>query len=140
MPLNVKQFMDGVSELTDHHNIRVAIKQSGKGAALCGATCFVGGILLGPVGLAAGGAVGGLVAAYMTRGTFRSVGDIIRNDLTDSQRERLYYHITESIREVDGSDLVTLLPLVLSATNVQQAVLQSVISFMVKEMQLRIID
>lgn len=66
MPVNLKEFLDGVSILADNHNMRVAVQKSGIGALICGACCFVGGLLGGPVGLAAGGTIGGITAYRMS--------------------------------------------------------------------------
>lgn len=66
MPVNLKEFLDGVSILADNHNMRATVQSSGKGALICGACCFVGGILGGPVGLAAGGTIGGITAYRMS--------------------------------------------------------------------------
>lgn len=66
MPVDIKEFLDGISILADNHNMRVTVRQSGKGALICGACCFVGGLVAGPVGLAAGGTIGGITAYRMT--------------------------------------------------------------------------
>lgn len=42
MPVDVEEFMHGLAIIADNHNIRVTLKQSGKGAAICGAICFIG--------------------------------------------------------------------------------------------------
>lgn len=42
MVVNTKEFFDGIAILTDDVNMRVTMKQSAKGAAICAATCFVG--------------------------------------------------------------------------------------------------
>lgn len=68
MPVNTKEFFDAVAILTDEREMRVTLKESGKGALLCGTACFVGGVLLGPVGLAAGGIAGALTAARLAKG------------------------------------------------------------------------
>lgn len=62
MAVDVEEFLKGISVLADKRNMRVTLKQSGKGAAVCGAICFIGGLIGGPVGLAIGGAVGGATA------------------------------------------------------------------------------
>lgn len=68
MPINTRELMEAIAIVSDEHNVRVALKQSGKGAAVCAACCFAGGVLLGPVGLAVGGAAGGVAAYKMTSG------------------------------------------------------------------------
>lgn len=66
MPVNTEEFLRGIAILADNHNMRVTLKQSGKGAAICGAICFIGGIIGGPAGLAVGGALGGVTAYKMS--------------------------------------------------------------------------
>lgn len=42
MPVNVEEFLRGVSMLADNHNCRVTVKQSCKGALVCGGMAFLG--------------------------------------------------------------------------------------------------
>lgn len=71
MVVNTSAFMEAVATLMDDHNLRVSIQQSGKGALVCGACSFIGGLLAGPVGLAVGGTLGGLKAWHMSKGKKR---------------------------------------------------------------------
>lgn len=66
MPVDIQEFLEGIAVLADNQNMRVTMKESGKGGLICGVCCFIGGIIGGPVGLAVGGSVGGLAAYNMT--------------------------------------------------------------------------
>lgn len=66
MPVDIEEFLQGIGQIADHENIRFTVKQSGKGALVCGGLCFVGGLLGGPVGMAVGGTLGGITAYRMT--------------------------------------------------------------------------
>lgn len=54
MVLNTKEIVEIMADLARHENIRVNITQSLRGAAITGATTLLGGVFLGPLGLAAG--------------------------------------------------------------------------------------
>lgn len=71
MPVDVEQFLHAIAMLADKENILFTVKQSGKGAIVCGSMCFVGGLLGGPIGMAVGGTLGGLTAYRMTGGEYR---------------------------------------------------------------------
>lgn len=45
MVLNTRELLDAIAILTDQRNMRVTMKQSAKGALICGASCFVGNFL-----------------------------------------------------------------------------------------------
>lgn len=60
--------MEALAIIANERNVRVAVQESGKGALLCAACSFAGGLLLGPLGLALGGAAGGAAAYRMTSG------------------------------------------------------------------------
>lgn len=68
MPFNTQELMDAVAILADEHEMKATVTNSGKGAMICAGACFVGGILLGPIGLAIGGTAGGVTAAMMSKG------------------------------------------------------------------------
>lgn len=74
MTINTKELLDAVAILADEREMKVTLKSSAKGALICGGSAFVGAILMGPVGLAVGGTVGGVTAAYMSRGTICVTG------------------------------------------------------------------
>ncbi|XP_012263829.1 protein C19orf12 homolog isoform X2 [Athalia rosae] len=94
-----------VSKLTELETVRVSIKESFKGAAIAGVTTLVGGLFLGPIGLAIGGAAGGCTAAYMAKDKFRSVPDIIIHDLTPQQQKELEKIVLETIRSFPIQDV-----------------------------------
>lgn len=98
------------------------------------------GILGGPFGLAVGAVVGGVSSAVKFRGTFRPLGEILRHDLSDRQREQLQEHIINSVRAIHPTDIAMLLPLIMGDAGVQRAVLSTVTSFITNEMGLRMID
>lgn len=66
MPVDIEEFLHGIAALADNENIRFTVRQSAKGAMVCGAMCFVGGLVAGPVGLAVGGTLGGVTAYRLT--------------------------------------------------------------------------
>lgn len=59
-----------LAKIADEENMRVTLKQSGKGALICGAGGFIGGLCGGPVGIAVGGTIGGLCAMKMVSSNF----------------------------------------------------------------------
>lgn len=54
MVINTREIVEIMSDLARHENIRANITQSLKGGAMTGASAFLGGVFLGPLGLAAG--------------------------------------------------------------------------------------
>lgn len=76
------------------------------------------------------------ISFYLT--DFRPVGDIIRNDLSAMQQERLYEHIVNAVRQIEPIDVLTLAPLLMGSASVQQAVLKTVISFISNELKMQI--
>lgn len=54
MPSRMDDVMRLCGNLSANQQIKVAVKNSGKGAAVAGGTAFIGGLLAGPPGLAVG--------------------------------------------------------------------------------------
>lgn len=65
---------------------------------------------------------------------FRSVGDIIRNDLTVRQKQELYDHILNTVRSMHPTDVMMLLPLITSSASIQEAVMKTVVTFVTNEL------
>lgn len=160
MVINTSELLDGIAILTDEQNMRVTITSSAKGAMITGATCFVGGILAGPIGLAVGGVLGGLSSwklmqgnifhssltglGFLTNGLvsgqFKPISEVIRNDMTIRQKEMLKEHILAAVSGFEPKDLAILLPLIMGNHSIQTAVLRTVVSFITNEMHLQIVD
>lgn len=88
MPINNRELLAAVSQLTELQSMRVTIRESGKWALITSASVLTGGLLLGPVGLALGGIVGGCTGALKTRGKFIKLNlcYIINIDLCNSSK------------------------------------------------------
>jgi hypothetical protein len=76
----------------------------------------------------------------MSKDKFKPISQIIMNDMTDAQRERLAASIAAVIADLRVEDVALLLPMLLNNPGAKEAVLRSVIAFMQNEMQLQIVD
>jgi hypothetical protein len=54
MPINTGQILNILSELGEDDQFRNTVKQAATGAGITGTAAAVGGIFLGPIGLAVG--------------------------------------------------------------------------------------
>jgi len=67
----------------------VTVNESLKGGLITGIVCTIGGLILGPVGLAFGGTLGGIVSYLKSDGKFKPVSHVIMYEMEDLQREQL---------------------------------------------------
>lgn len=56
------KLFDKIIEVANNRNIHIVKSSTVKGAAACTAISFFGGLIGGPIGLVAGGVLGGLTA------------------------------------------------------------------------------
>ncbi|XP_078739514.1 protein C19orf12 homolog [Lampetra fluviatilis] len=116
MVLRVDELMEVVSTLARQRGVQVALTQAGKGAIVTGGIALLGGLIAaGPVGIAAGGALGGLVGMAVTRGTFRPLHEVLA-ELPESERRRLAEAAAGAVGGLEWSDAAQLLAL-LAATS-----------------------
>lgn len=66
---------------------------------------------------------------------FRSVGDIIQNEMTMQQQEQLKEHIVNAFREIHPGDLALLIPLLTNTPSIQQAVIRTLTTFVTNELR-----
>lgn len=86
------------------------------------------------------GLANGAISFLSSPGKFRPLGDVIINDLSDTQKEQLVQHVTNAVKDIHPTDLALLLPLIMNNVSIQQAVLKTVVSFVSSELRLQIID
>jgi len=81
--------MELLRVLSEDRNLRVTVTESGKGALVAGGVAGIGGLVLGPIGLAIGGSVGGCLAAYLGQGKFKPLAMVIMEDIKEEQRVQM---------------------------------------------------
>jgi len=129
MVLSYNDIMELLRVLSDEKNLRVTVTESGKGALVAGGVAGIGGLVLGPVGLALGGTVGGCLAAYMGHGKFKPLAKVIMEDIKDDQKLQLVNAVRGVMGNLDAGDAVTLIALVTSNDGLRNRVVTEMITF-----------
>lgn len=117
--------------------MKAAVKHSGQGALLAGASAFIGGLMGGPPGIAVGGAFGGLLGAWMTTGQFRPVPQILL-ELPPAEQQKLYDEAVVILRRLDWTDVAQLTALVMGNASLQQKLTAVLINYLSKELRAEI--
>ena len=81
-----------------------------------------------------GGAVGGLLGCWMTRGQFKPLPQIIL-ELPPHQQQKLYSDIMSALGTLDWTDLAQLTALVMGNATLQQQVAAALLSYVKKELR-----
>ncbi|NXX83759.1 CS012 protein, partial [Urocolius indicus] len=137
MPINVNDVMQLFCHLSQEKGMKAAIKHSGQGALLAGATAFIGGLVGGPPGIAVGGAFGGLLGAWMSTGQFKPVPQILL-ELPPAEQQKLYDEAVVILRNLDWTDVAQLTALVMGSANLQQKLTAVLINYLSKELRAEI--
>ncbi|XP_022224901.1 protein C19orf12 homolog [Drosophila obscura] len=140
MPIDTGEIIKALAILAEHRNIQVTFKESMKGAAICAAGALLGGLLGGARGLSLGGAIGSLAAYAVTEGKFKSLREIILEDLTESQRAELEQHVFNAVADVGYSDVLSIGALIMSNGRVQDVALNVLKSFATEQLGYTIVD
>jgi len=133
MVLSYNDIMELLRVLSDDKNLRVTVTESGKGALVAGGVAGIGGLVLGPVGLALGGTVGGCLAAYMGHGKFKPLAKVIMEDIKDDQKLQLVNAVRGVMGNLDAGDAVTLIALVTSNDGLRNRVVTEMITFLSRQ-------
>ncbi|XP_036952204.1 protein C19orf12 homolog [Acanthopagrus latus] len=121
-------------EISAHDQIKVAVKNSTKGAVVAGGTAFVGGLVAGPAGIAVGGAVGGLLGSWLTSGQFRPLPQILM-ELPPNQQKKLYNDVVAVLGSLNWTDAAQLIALVMGNATLQQQVTAALLNYITKELR-----
>ncbi|XP_026767379.3 protein C19orf12 homolog [Pangasianodon hypophthalmus] len=115
--------------VSSNWQMKAAVRNSGKGAVVAGGSAFLGGLLLGPAGIAVGGAVGGLLGWGMTSGQFKPVPQILM-ELPPQQQRKLYSDVMAVLGSLDWTDAVQLIALVMGNSSMQERVITAILTYL----------
>ncbi|KAM4602411.1 protein C19orf12 homolog isoform 1-T2 [Polymixia lowei] len=121
-------------DISANQQMKVAVKNSTKGAVVAGGAAFLGGLLGGPPGIAVGGAVGGLLGSWMTSGQFKPLPQILM-ELPPAQQQKLYSDIMAILGNLNWTDVAQLVALVMGNATLQQQVTAALLSYVTKELR-----
>ncbi|XP_042340561.1 protein C19orf12 homolog [Plectropomus leopardus] len=121
-------------EISAHDQIKVAVKNSAKGAAMAGGTAFVCGLIAGPMGIAVGGTVGGILGTWLTSGQFRALPEILM-ELPPTQQKKLYDDVVAVLGNLDWMDAAQLIAFVMGNATLQQQVTAALLNYVTKELR-----
>ncbi|XP_070809046.1 protein C19orf12 homolog isoform X2 [Pituophis catenifer annectens] len=134
MPVNIRDVMQLLCHVSEERKMKAAFKHSGRGALVVGTTAFFGGLMAGPPGLAVGGAIGGLLGAWMTSGQFKPIPQIIL-ELPPVEQQRLYENVCAIIQNLDWTDVAQLTALVMANGALQEKLLGVLTSYITNELR-----
>ncbi|NXI35808.1 CS012 protein, partial [Galbula dea] len=137
MPVNVDDVMQLLCHLSEVKGMKAAVKHSGRGALVAGATAFVGGLMGGPPGIAVGGAIGGLLGTWMAAGQFKPVPQILL-ELPPAEQQKLYDEAIVIFKHLDWTDIAQLTALVMGNASLQQKLTAVLINYFSKELRAEI--
>lgn len=95
--------------------------------------------MAGPFGIVIGSAVGTFIS-YATAKDFKSVAEILLNDLTEDEKNRLCDAVIDVSRDVDLRDVAGLIMLIQTNASIQAMIATAVIKFVTDNLNLTIID
>eukprot|EP00090_Calanus_glacialis_P016847 TRINITY_DN26376_c0_g1_i2.p1 TRINITY_DN26376_c0_g1~~TRINITY_DN26376_c0_g1_i2.p1 ORF type:complete len:141 (-),score=43.94 TRINITY_DN26376_c0_g1_i2:183-605(-) len=133
MVLAYNDIMELLRVLSEDRNLRVTVTESGKGALVAGGVAGIGGLVLGPIGLALGGSIGGCLAAYMGQGKFKPLALVIMEDIKDEQRVQMVNAVRAIVDNIDAGDAMTLVAIVSSNEGLRNRVITEMVTFLSRQ-------
>ncbi len=140
MVIRYNDIVQVVTTLADEENIQVAVKETLKGGLIAGSACIAGGLLLGPPGLAIGGAVGGGLAYCLARDKFKPMSQVILYEMSAEQQTQLVDSVKNILRDADATDAVELMALLNGNVALKAKIAQEVARFASHQMNMHIMQ
>ncbi|XP_040576709.1 protein C19orf12 homolog [Lepeophtheirus salmonis] len=97
-----------ILDLAEKEGLQVTFKNSAKGTLLGGAIFFLFSLFMGPIGFILGGIFGGIFA-YCRSAEYRPLQQVIKEDISSTEKEMIVDKVRSVIGEVGPQDLATLL-------------------------------
>ncbi|XP_064242657.1 protein C19orf12 homolog [Passer domesticus] len=128
--------MDFLIYIATVHQMYAAFNHSKRGAVITVVSMIVGAALLGPVGLAVGGALGVLVG-WMTSGQFKSVPQVLMK-LPAAEKQKLCAEAMAVVKYFHWTGPHQLIELVMSNSILRDNALGVLTTFLTKDLDARI--
>jgi len=140
MVIRYADVLDLMTVLAEDKKLQVTVTESAKGGLLAGGAATLGGLLLGPPGLAIGGAVGGCLAMYIANDKFRPVALVLTEDMTLAQQQKLVGAVTNIVSNLDAGDAMELIAIVQGNELLKARVMSEMCSFLRSNLSMHVID
>lgn len=127
-----------ITTLGDEEKLQVTVREAAKGGLIAGGFCTLGGLLLGPPGLALGGAVGGCLASYIARDNFKPVAVVILYEMKETERQHLVDSVRSIIQHLDAGDAIELLALVQGNAALKAKIVAEMTTFFRQQLSMQI--
>uniref|UniRef100_A0A2L2Y8L2 Uncharacterized protein n=1 Tax=Parasteatoda tepidariorum TaxID=114398 RepID=A0A2L2Y8L2_PARTP len=137
MVVNVAEAIEFVKDLTQNQQVRNTVQGSVKGGLIVGGAATLGAICLGPVGLAVGGAVGGIGAAIAAKDTFRPLPEVVA-DMSPQDKQRLACRVERFVQDFNVTDIASLGVLIAGNERLRERLVGELIQYLTTEMQVAI--
>ncbi|KAG8144072.1 putative Protein C19orf12-like protein [Naja naja] len=125
--------MQLLSLVSEQKKMKAAFRHSRKAALVAGYAAVIGGLMAGPPGIAAGGAIGGLLGA-LTSGQFKPIPQIIL-EMSPAEKQQIYKDVCAIIQNLDWNDIAELTALVLSSSSIQKKLLDILANYITTELK-----
>ena len=130
MVLSYQDIMEVIRILCEDQSLAVTVKESGKGALVTGGVAGLGGLVLGPMGLALGGAVGGALAAWIAQDKFKPLLQVIMEDMREEQRMKMVDSLRNVLTNIEPTDALTLVAVVQGNQALKTRLAQEMVTFL----------
>ncbi|XP_054567059.1 protein C19orf12 homolog [Eptesicus fuscus] len=131
--LTVEEALDLLSKVWPGNEMKATVRHTRNAIAVTGFLMAIGGLAIGPPGLAVGGAVGGLIGAYMSWGKFKSVPQMLK-ELPPAEKEKLRCQVSDILTDLKWTDIKELTKQVMANKAVQEKLLKLTLSFVTHKM------
>ncbi len=155
MVIRYNDVLSLITTLADDEGLRVSVRESVKGGLIAGLACALGGVLLGPPGLAIGGTVGGFAAAYLSREQLKPLSQVMSthlkknpcflmlptqviSDMPVERQRQLVSVVGELIRNLDPADALELIALVQGSSMLKAKIAKEMVTYFASEMNVQV--
>ncbi|GIX87636.1 uncharacterized protein CDAR_453111 [Caerostris darwini] len=139
MPISTSDVIDLLCTLAEEERLKVTLSESLKGGLVTGLGAVAGSMLLGPIGLPIGGALGGGVAAFICGNKFQPVSQVIAT-MSQERRERLANKIRQVMNKINVTDVVVFAALISGDCSVRSRVIGELVDYLRHEMSMALVE